>query len=131
MTHALAAPFTRIQGFLHGYLQTGGNNGQMIDMLVAVAPATIRRVIAVADAGGTGTVLDVRINGTSVWTNPADRPTLAGGAGGRFLSGRINRSAIQPGDVVSLVMVQAGNKTNLAATVALEDPGQRMAGTPS
>lgn len=112
-----------IQGFLHGFASGGGSNGQILDAMVAPAPCTIRLVLAVCQAGGgSPTVIDVLLNGTSVWHNPADRPTLAAGVSGRFVNGRINRSAVQPADVLQLVVASAGGGSQLAATVALEDP---------
>jgi hypothetical protein len=111
-----------IQGFLHGYLATGNTNGQVLDMMIAGRPAVIREVVAAAQGGGTTTVLDVLNNGVSVWTNPASRPTLSGAASGRFVGGRINHSAVHLGDVLEIIVAQAGNKTQITATVPLEEP---------
>jgi len=113
---------SHIQGFLHGYLATGGANGTVLDMLIAVRPAVIREVVAAAQGGGTTTILDLLNNGVSVWTNPSNRPTLSGTASGRFIGGRINRSAVRIGDVLELILAQAGNKAQVTATVALEEP---------
>lgn len=122
------APFTNIQGFLHGFVAGGGSNGLVLDAMLAVVPGQIRLVAAACQASGAQpTVLDVLLNGTSVWTNPADRPTLGAGVSGRFKSGRINRSAVHPGDVLQLIVVSAGGGSQLTATVALEDPSQRGA----
>ena len=81
--------------------------------------------VAAAQGGGTTYILDVLINGVSIWTNPNDRPILSGVTAGRFISGRINRSAVQVGDIIELIIAQAGNKSRLVATVALEDPSAR------
>ena len=118
-------PFTPIQGYLSGYLQTGGSTGQVLAAMIAPAPAQIRYVVAAAQGGGTTYILDVLINGVSIWTNPNDRPILSGVTAGRFISGRINRSAVQVGDIIELIIAQAGNKSRLVATVALEDPSAR------
>ena len=118
-------PFTPIQGFLTGFATVSPASGTVLGGMIAPTPATIRYVVAAAAAGGTTTVLDVLNNGVSIWTNPADRPTLTGAASGRFVSGRINRSAVRVGDIVELVVATAGNKARLVATVALEDPSQR------
>ena len=121
-----ASPFTIIQGFLHGFSAGGGSNGLILDAMVVPVPAQMRLVLAVCQAGGVSpTVLDVLLNGTSVWHNPADRPTLASGVSGKFKSGRINRSALREGDVLQLIVVSAGGGSQLAATVALEDPSLR------
>lgn len=121
-----ALPLTSIQGFLHGFVAGGGNNGLILDQMIVAAPAQIRLAIAAAAAGGgSPTTLDVRINDSSVWHNAADRPTLAAGKTGRFASGRINKSALQPGDVLTLLIVTAGGGSQITATVVLEDPSQR------
>lgn len=125
MTQWQRLPFTPIQGFLTGFLQTGGSTGQVLAGMIAPAPAQIRYVIAAAQGGGTTYVLDVLLNGTSVWINPNDRPILSGATAGRFLSGKVNRSAVNIGDILELVIAQAGNKSRLVATVALEDASQR------
>jgi hypothetical protein len=110
-----------IQGFLHGAAPTP-TNGQVLDTLIAVYPAQIRDIIASATAGGTTATLDVTNNGVSVWTNAANRPTLAAAGGGRFVCGAVNRRAVRIGDVLQLLVPTAGGKTNLLASVALEDP---------
>lgn len=121
-----AAPFTPIQGFLHGFAFGGITGGQVLDAMIIPTAAQIRIAAAACQASGAQpTVLDVLLNGTSVWHNPADRPTLPGGQSGKFLSGRINRSALKAGDVLQLVVVTAGGGSNLTATVVLEDPSQR------
>ena len=116
-------PFTAVQGLLSGYLESGGNNGQVLGAMIAVVPGQVRFVAAYSQGGGgSTTILDLQNNGTSVWTNSADRPTLAGNSAGKFVSGHINHSSVRVGDVLTLVLVQAGNKSKMTATVALEDP---------
>ena len=111
-----------IQGFLHGFAVTPAS-AQVLDTMAAVAPCTIRMVLAVAaSSGASPTVLDVLLNGTSVWSAAGSRPTLAATKSGRFISGHINRAAVQDGDVLQLVVASAGGAGQLAATVALEDP---------
>jgi hypothetical protein len=113
---------TPIHGFLNGYLQSGGANGQVLAGMVSPVPAQVRYVVAAAQGGGATTVVDVLNNGTSIWTNPADRPTLTGTASGKFASGRVNHSTVRPGDSLLIVLAIAGNKTQVIATVALEHP---------
>lgn len=123
---AAELPFTSVQGLLSGYLEAGGSNGQVLGAMIAVVPAQVRFVAAYSQGGGgTTTILDLQNNGTSVWTNPANRPTLTGAASGKFVSGHIDHSAVRVGDVLTLVLVQAGNKTKMTATVAIEDPSQQ------
>lgn len=114
-----------IQGFMHGFLTVTSADNQTIAAMIAPVSGQIRYVVAAASAGGTTTVLDVLNNGQSVWTNPSDRPTLVGASAGKFASGRVNRSAVRTGDVLEIVVVTAGNKSRLVATVAVEDPTQR------
>lgn len=117
--------FTPIQGFLHGFVSGGGSNGLVLDRMIVVAPAQIRYVLAAAQSGGASpTILDVQIGTQSVWTNPADRPTLAPSTFGKFISGRINRTAVKAGDVLTLLVAVAGGGASITATVALEDPSQ-------
>ena len=106
-----------------GYLESGGSNGQVLGAMIAVVPGQVRYVAAYsAGGGGSTTILDLQNNGTSVWKNAADRPTLSGAAAGKFVSGRINHSSVRVGDVLTLILATAGNKTKMTATVALEEP---------
>lgn len=118
-------PFTSVQGLLSGYLESGGSNGQVLGAMIAVLPGQVRFVAAAAQGGGTTTILDLQNNGVSVWKDPANRPTLSGAASGKFVSGPINHSAVRPGDVLVLLLAQAGNKTKMTATVAIEDPSSQ------
>ena len=97
---------------------------ETIGALIAPAPAQIRTVVAQAAAGGSGTtaIIDLRINGVSAYTNPANRPQLAPGQSGKFTSVQPNRSAVRAGDLVQLVAVSSGNKSQIVATAALEEP---------
>lgn len=114
----------RIQGFLTGYVETSPIAGQVIAACVATAPAVIRTVMVEADTGGstTSAIVDLRINGVSAYTNPANRPSLGIGQTGKFLAPAPDRSAVQPYDRVTLVVVQNGNKAQIIATAALEMP---------
>ena len=114
----------RIQGFVTGHVVGIPAGNEVIGALVAPAPAQIRTVVAQAAAGGSGTVaiIDLQINGVSAYTNPANRPQLAAGVSGKFTSYQPDRSAIRAGDLVSLVAVSSGNKSQIVATAALEEP---------
>jgi hypothetical protein len=73
--------------------------------------------------GASDTILDVRNNNVSVWTNPAHRPALpAGSARDVFTTYPPDNSTVQPGDIITLHVVQAGGQSNVAMTVALEEP---------
>jgi hypothetical protein len=114
----------RIQGFVTGYVVGVPSANLVIGALVAPAPAQVRSVVAQAAAGGSGTpaIIDLQINGTSAYTNPSNRPQLGAGLSGKFTSVQPDRSAIRAGDLVSLVAVSSGNKSQIVATAALEEP---------
>jgi hypothetical protein len=115
----------RIQGFLQGFALTAPTAEQVLGGMVACAPGQIRTVACASQAGAggaTATIIDVRKNGTSVYTNPANRPTLAAGQTGRFTSILPNRRDIKAGDIVTVVCAQAGGHPSIFATVALEEP---------
>jgi len=115
---------TRIQGFVTGFASTAPNAEQVLGALVACAPGQIRSVAcaSTSGSGATATIIDVRKNGTSCYTNPSSRPTLAAGQTGKFTSTLPNRRNVLPGDVVSVVCAQAGGHASVVATVALEEP---------
>jgi hypothetical protein len=118
------ADSTRVQGFLTGYVLGVPVAEQVIAALVAMAPARIRLVACQAAAGGSGTaaIIDLRINSVSCYANPANRPQLAAGQIGKFTSYPPDRSALRLGDLVTLVAVNSGNKSQIVATAALEEP---------
>ena len=129
----MADPRT-IQGFLTGFIPTNASDGQLIAALVAVAEGQIRNVAcACTTSGGSGTtIVDVQINNQSLWTDPANRPTLTGGAAGRFTGGvSPNRRAIRIGDIVRILVVTAGSRAGIVATVALEEPQRQPPFAPS
>jgi hypothetical protein len=113
-----------MQGFVTGYIAGVPSAEQIIGAMLACAPGTIRTVVAEAAAGGSGTVaiIDLRINGVSAYTDPAHRPQLAAGQSGKFTSYKPDRSTVRPGDRIALVAVSSGNKSEIVATAALEEP---------
>src|SRR5262245_17565101 len=117
-------PDSGVQGFITGFAATAPNAEQVLGAMVATRPAQIRSVACYSQgsSGGTPTVIDVRNNGVSVYTNPASRPTLAGGATGKFTSTLPNHRAVRLGDVISVVCAQAGGHAGVVATVAVEEP---------
>jgi len=115
---------SKIQGFLSGIASIAPNAEQVLAALVATSPGMIRSVACYCQgsSGSTPTIIDVRNNGVSVYTDPASRPTLAGGATGKFTSTLPNHRAVRIGDVLSAVCAQAGGHAGVIATVALEEP---------
>lgn len=119
---SFATPPLKVMALLSGYLESGGANGLVLGAMISPINAQVRFLAAASAGGGTTTILDLQNNGASVWTNPSDRPTLTGAASGKFVSGRINHSSVRIGDVLTLLLAQAGSKTKMTATVALEEP---------
>ncbi len=114
---------THVQGFLTGGAVTSPSGGQVLAILCAPARAQVRTVVAACQAsGGTDTIIDVRNNGTSVYTDPTHRPTLPAGKSGRFTGFLPDHRAVAIGDILTLVVVQAGGHSNVAVTAALEEP---------
>jgi hypothetical protein len=116
-----------IQGFISGGAITAPNQGQVLAVYCACVPARIRIVVAACipgtGGGASDTIMDVRNNNVSVWTNPARRPTLpAGSARDVFTTYPPDNSTVQLGDIITLHVVQAGGQSNVAMTVALEEP---------
>ena len=117
----------RVLGFISGGLSTSPSDAQILAVHCAVLPSRLANVVA-AVAPGTPTtptdcVLDVRKNGSSVWSNAARRPTLPASSSARvFTTYQPDNAAVAPGDIVTLVCVQAAAKTNVALTVALLEP---------
>lgn len=81
---------------------------------------------AAAQTAGTGAgnqVLDVLLNGTSIWTNAADRPTLLGTGTGRYTMAAANTRGLRYGDRITIVVAAIAASTGqarVACTVALE-----------
>src|SRR6266542_3214344 len=68
---------------------------------VCLFPGRIGAIKANAQTAGVGAgngVLDVLLNGTSIWTTAGNRPTLLGTATGEFANTAPDSRAVQPGD---------------------------------
>ena len=112
-----------VQGILTGFALNTSTE-LVLAAMVAPRPAQIRTV-ACYSQGATGTsatIVDVRNNGVSVYTNPASRPSIAAGATGKFTSTLPNHQSIRLGDIVTLVCAQAGGHVGVIATAAIEEP---------
>jgi hypothetical protein len=115
----------QIQGFLNGFSAAAPTSAQLLGGMTAAVPGTVRSVACASQGGSSGgvaTIIDVRKNGTSMYTNPANRPTLAAGKLGVFSSIPPDNRSLRPGDVLTLVCAQAGVNAPVAATVAIEEP---------
>lgn len=95
-----------------------------------VAPAFFRfggiKFFAVTAGVGAGsTVIDVQVNGTTVWATAANRPTLAAASTGEFNNTRVDpgSTGIRPGDRITVIVTAVPATTGHArvfGTVALE-----------
>ena len=118
----LADVSRHIQGFISGGTTSNPVANQVLAYYCVCVPGVIR-IVTAATSGTTSTptIMDVRKNTVSVWTDPTHRPTLAAGKSGSFTTYPPDRGALMPGDIVTLVVVQAGN-VDVAITVAIEEP---------
>jgi hypothetical protein len=76
-----------------------------------------------AGTGGGNTVLDVLLNGTSIWTAAGDKPTLlAVTANGRFTQASPNVKALRYGDRITIIAltVSSTGHARVSGAVALE-----------
>ena len=90
-----------------GYSSSAVTGGQILFEYVANAFQRITGVKFLAVTAGSGagnTVGDVLLNGTSIWSNAANKPTLLGTATGEFNNSRPDPNAqnLRPGDRLTL-----------------------------
>jgi hypothetical protein len=102
--------------------------GQVLQEYVSTVFARISGIKFLAVTAGSGagnTVGDVLLNGTSVWANAANRPTLAAASTGEFQNSvpDPNTRAVRPGDRLTIQVNTIPATTGHArvmATVSLE-----------
>jgi hypothetical protein len=97
---------------------------QVLGEFVCVAFGRIEGVIASAQVVGTvagSDVLDILVNGVSIYTVVANRPTLLFSALGTFVSGQAQLRALRPGDVVKVIALSVGTTGHgrVCATIAI------------
>lgn len=114
-----------IQGFLSGGMTTAPSGGQILAVMVVAVPGMIRTVAGKTNgSGAVDTIVDLQNNGTSVWKDPAKRLRMQ--AGVLYTSPVVSRPdhrSVQPGDILTLVVIQSGNNVGVAATAVIEYPG--------
>lgn len=85
-----------------------------------------------AGSGAGSTVVDILLNGTSVYKSTADRPTLAALSTGEFANKLPARRAISVGDIIAIkvISISSTGHARLGVGVALElaQGGPREAG---
>ena len=92
---------------VQGYSSAAVTANQVLTEYVSVVFGRLHGVKFLAVTAGTGganTVGDVLINGTSVWANAANKPTLAATSTGEFTNAvpDPNSQAIRPGDRITI-----------------------------
>ena len=115
-----------VRHVLHGMSTSAVTANQRLVEFVAPFSCRIGAVKAYAFTAATGagnTVIDVQINGTSVYTTTANRPTLATASTGEFTNTNPDVRGVQAGDVVAIQVLSIPATTGHArvtASVALE-----------
>lgn len=90
-----------------GYSNAAVTAGQVLSEYVSnsFGRLTAVKFLAVTAGSGAGnTVGDVLLNGTSIWSATANKPTLAAASTGEFANaiGDAGRVAVRPGDRITL-----------------------------
>ena len=81
--------------------------GLLLWRYVAVSYGRVRGVKFRAETAGTGggnTVCDIQINGTSIWSVAANKPTLAATSTGEFTNSDPDVGAFHPGDRIDMLV---------------------------
>lgn len=106
----------------HAAALTVGKKGQYI---VAI-PGRLIAVMAYAAVAGSGagqTILDVKVNGQSVFATSADRPRLNATATGRFQVGPVRSVAVREGDIITweVASISTSGHSEVSVAVALAE----------
>ena len=96
-------------------------------------PARIAAVKARAETAGTGagnTVLDILINGTTIWRTAGNRPTLLATSTGEFANTQPTNTTLQSDDrlQVKVISISTTGHRNVSLQIALKNSG-RMIGS--
>ena len=126
-------PGTRAQAkniieLVSGYSNAAVTANQYLWEFVSVSYGRLTGIKTYATTAGSGagnTVVDVFVNGTSIWGNVANKPTLAAASTGEFANtiGDPGKVGIRPGDRIAIQVITIPATTGharLTATVALE-----------
>jgi len=123
-------PGTRAPGKSVADVLVGGSNAAVTAAQnLLFAPALIApfngRVGAVkvyantAGTGGGNTVVDVLVNGTSIWSVAAAKPTLLATATGEFANAIGDRGSFRAGDRVTVTVASISSTGHAALSVAV------------
>lgn len=110
------------------YSNAAVTNGQVLTEWVSVVFGRLTGIKFLAVTAGVGagnTTMDVLINGTSVWANAANKPTLATASTGEFQNSVAdpNTRSVRPGDRITIQCIGIPATTGharVAGTVAIE-----------
>ena len=108
-----------------GYWGAAIPAGQILTEAVMLFPGRITGCVVYAATAGTGagnTVMDVQINGVSVFSAIANRPTLLATATGEFDNGKPDVGTFRKGDVISLknISISTTGQARVSMSVGCE-----------
>lgn len=114
-----------VRSILHGYSSAAVTANAIMTEYVMPFNGRIRAIQAYAGTAGTGganTVLDVLLNGTSIFTTTANRPTLLATSTGLFANLQPDTQAVQVGDLVTLktLSISTTGQARVSLDVAVE-----------
>ena len=110
-----------------GYSNTAVTANQFLWEFISVCYARITGIKVYGTTAGTGggnTVVDVLVNGTSIWGTAGNKPTLLATSTGEFANtiGDPGKTGIRPGDrlAIQVASISTTGHARLTASVALE-----------
>lgn len=93
---------------------------------------SIQCYAGIAGSGTGNTVIDVLLNGKSIWIRPGDRPTLPATSTGPFILAQPTVKTLKAGDILDIQVAQVPTGTGpklVRATLTIEKPYGSMTGT--
>lgn len=114
-----------VREIVQGYASAAVTAAQVIHQMVVPCRCRVAAVKAYASVAGTGagnTVLELKKNGTTMYTTAANRPTLLATSTGEFANTNPDVRELLPGDLLSLEVasVSTTGHGKVAYSVALE-----------
>lgn len=112
---------------IFGYSNAAVTANQFLTEFVCVSFGRITGIKVYATTAGTGggnTVVDVLVNGTSIWASAGNKPTLLATSTGEFANavGDPGKVGLRPGDRVAIQVasISSTGHARLTATAAIE-----------
>jgi len=112
---------------IFGYSNAAVTASQFLTEFVCVSFGRITGIKVYATTAGTGggnTVVDVLVNGTSIWASAGNKPTLLATSTGEFANaiGDPGKVGLRPGDRVAIQVasISSTGHARLTSTVAIE-----------